>query len=102
MKVGQNGEDSLQRWCGFNVSVSTREGRQHDKVLPEDKTEAASSSYLMRRKHDTAWRLDNIGRSRGGTGEGKERRQHRWTDVNLTGLKIKKIHAVDSTSINGR
>jgi hypothetical protein len=25
-----------------------------------------------------------------------------WTDVNLTGQKIKKIHVVDSVSINGQ
>jgi hypothetical protein len=25
-----------------------------------------------------------------------------WTDVNLIGLKIKRIHVVDSTATNGR
>jgi hypothetical protein len=29
-------EGDLLWWYGFNVSVSDREGRQHDEVLPED------------------------------------------------------------------
>jgi hypothetical protein len=36
-------EDSLRRWCGFNVSVSARERRRGDKALPEDEAEIVSS-----------------------------------------------------------
>ncbi len=34
----------------------------------------------------------------------REKRPHyaSWTETNLIGLKIKKIHAVDSAAINGR
>jgi hypothetical protein len=48
--VGRSEEDSLWQWCEFNASVSTREGRRRDKVLPEDKTETASSSWLNGKK----------------------------------------------------
>jgi hypothetical protein len=41
--VGRSEEGSLRRWCGFNASVSAREGRRRDKALPEDEVEAASS-----------------------------------------------------------
>jgi hypothetical protein len=39
-------EGDWRRWCGFNASVSAREGRRQDKVLPEDEAEAVSSSWL--------------------------------------------------------
>jgi hypothetical protein len=43
-------EGSVQWWCGFNASVSAREGRQRDKVLQEDETDAATSSWLNEKK----------------------------------------------------
>jgi hypothetical protein len=46
MGVGQSLEDSLQRWCGFNASVSARKERRWDKVLPKDEVEAANLSWL--------------------------------------------------------
>jgi hypothetical protein len=46
VRVGQSGEDSLQWWCKFNISVSAREGRRWDKALSKDEAEAASSSWL--------------------------------------------------------
>jgi hypothetical protein len=53
----------------------------------------------MGRKCDTTWRRDDIDRRRGGTEEGKGRRQ---ANANLTGLKMKKIHAIDSAATNRR
>jgi hypothetical protein len=41
---------SLGRWCGFNASVSAREGRQRDEALLEDEAEAVSSSWLNGKK----------------------------------------------------
>jgi hypothetical protein len=46
VEVRRSEEGSLWRWCVFNVSVSTREGRRRDKALSEDETEAASSSWF--------------------------------------------------------
>jgi hypothetical protein len=37
-------EDDRQRWCGFNASILTQEGRRRDEALSEDEPEAASSS----------------------------------------------------------
>jgi hypothetical protein len=53
----------------------------------------------MGRKCDTTWRRGDIDRRRGGTEEGKGRRQ---ANANLTGLKMKKIHAIDSAATNRR
>jgi hypothetical protein len=44
--VGRYREDGRRRWCGFNASVSAREGRRRDKALSEDKAEIASTSLL--------------------------------------------------------
>jgi hypothetical protein len=44
VKVGRSRDGSLQWWCGFNASVSTREGRRRDKVLPKDEAVVVSSS----------------------------------------------------------
>jgi hypothetical protein len=43
--VERSEEGSLRRWCRFNASVSTREGRR-DKALPEDEVETARPSWL--------------------------------------------------------
>jgi hypothetical protein len=48
-------EDDRQRWCGFNASILTQEGRRRDEALSEDEPEAASSSWLHREEHVT-WR----------------------------------------------
>jgi hypothetical protein len=39
-------EGSMRLWCGFNDLVSARERRQWKKVLLEDETKAAISSWL--------------------------------------------------------
>jgi hypothetical protein len=39
-------DGSLQRCCGFNASISAREGRQWDETLSEDEAESTSSSCL--------------------------------------------------------
>jgi hypothetical protein len=44
--VERSEEGSLQRWCGFNASVLTREGRRRDKSLLEDEAEVESLSWL--------------------------------------------------------
>jgi hypothetical protein len=44
--VRQSEEGDQQWWCGLNASVSAREGRRCNKVLPEDEANAASSSWL--------------------------------------------------------
>jgi hypothetical protein len=44
--VGRFEEGGRRRWYGFNASVSAREGRQWNEALPNDKAEAASSSWL--------------------------------------------------------
>jgi hypothetical protein len=40
------------RWwcCGFNSSVSAREGRRLNKALPKDEPEAVNSSWLQRKE----------------------------------------------------
>jgi hypothetical protein len=43
-------EGGQRRWCGFNTSVSAREGRRRDEALSEDEAEAASSSWLNGKK----------------------------------------------------
>jgi hypothetical protein len=50
MGVRRFGEGSLQRWCGFNASVSARDRMQWDKALPEDEAEAAILSWLNEKK----------------------------------------------------
>jgi hypothetical protein len=56
----------------------------------------------MRKKHDTTqWRGD-AGQRRGGTEEEKGGDNASWDDANLTGQKIKKIHAIDSFATNRR
>jgi hypothetical protein len=42
VKIERSGEGDRWPWCGFNASVSAREGRRQDEVLPEDEAEAAS------------------------------------------------------------
>jgi hypothetical protein len=74
--VGRSGEGVLQQWCRFNASISTREVRRRNKALPKDEAEAASSSYSMEKKRDTAQQCGDIRRRRGGTEEGKERIRH--------------------------
>jgi hypothetical protein len=54
----------------------------------------------MRKKHDTAQRRGDVGRRRGGTEEEKGGDDASWDDANLTGQKIKKIHAIDSVATN--
>jgi hypothetical protein len=44
VRVGLSGEGGRQRWCGFNASVLTREGRQLDEMLLKDEAEVTSSS----------------------------------------------------------
>jgi hypothetical protein len=44
--VGQSGEGDRRRWCRFNASISAREGRQQEEVLPEDEAGAVSSFWL--------------------------------------------------------
>jgi hypothetical protein len=43
--VEQSGEGSLLWRCGFNASVSAREGRRRDEALPEDESEVANSRF---------------------------------------------------------
>jgi hypothetical protein len=97
------GEGSIRRWCEFNTSVLIREGMRCDKALSEDEAEIVSLYCSMGRKSYTARRRDDIGRRRDDTGEGK---RDETTLISLTqillGRKIKKIHVVDSTSINKR
>jgi hypothetical protein len=72
----QSGEGGLLWWCGFNVSVSGREGRRQDEVLAEDEAgrqRARLGSIGM--KCDTVRRRGDIGQRRGGTEEGKGRRR---------------------------
>jgi hypothetical protein len=33
-----------RQWCGFNASISTREGRWREEALSDDEVEAANSS----------------------------------------------------------
>jgi hypothetical protein len=40
------GKGGWRRWCKFNASVSTQEGRRQDEILLEDEVEAASLSWL--------------------------------------------------------
>jgi hypothetical protein len=47
-------------------------------------------------------RRGDVGQRRGGTGEGKERRQPIGLTRILLSQKIKKIHAIDSAATNGR
>jgi hypothetical protein len=49
-------EGGWQQWCGFNASISAREGRRRDEALPEDEAGAVSSSWLHRKEawHDAA------------------------------------------------
>jgi hypothetical protein len=54
----------------------------------------------MRRKRDTAQRRDDISWRRGRTGEGRD--DVSWADMNFTGPKMKKIHAVNLAAINIR
>jgi hypothetical protein len=56
----------------------------------------------MERKCDTTRWCDDVGRRRDNTGEGKGGDDASWTDANLTGLKINKIHAFDSVDRNER
>jgi hypothetical protein len=44
--VGLSREDGRRRWCEFNASVLTREGRRRDEALLKDEAETASSSWL--------------------------------------------------------
>jgi hypothetical protein len=39
-------EGGLLCWCGFNTSVSARQGRRWDEALPEDEAEAMSLSWF--------------------------------------------------------
>jgi hypothetical protein len=48
--VERSREGSLHRWYRFNVSVSTRDERQRDKILPKDETEVASLPWLNGKK----------------------------------------------------
>jgi hypothetical protein len=53
------------------------------------------------RKCDTVRRREDIGWRRGDAGRGKGGDDADWVDANLTWLKMKKIHVIDSTGING-
>jgi hypothetical protein len=44
--VGLSGEGGRWQLCGFNVSISAREGRRRDKALPKDEMKTACSSWL--------------------------------------------------------
>jgi hypothetical protein len=44
MRVRRSEKGGLWWCCGFNASVSTREGRRQDEALPKDEVEAVSSS----------------------------------------------------------
>jgi hypothetical protein len=48
--VGSSREGGRRWCCGFNTSVSARDGRRRDKVLSKDEAEAASSSWLYEKK----------------------------------------------------
>jgi hypothetical protein len=65
------------------------------------RSQRASHGSMGRKCDTTRWRGD-VGHSRGGTGEGKGGDDVSWVDVNLTGIKMKKIYAVDSVATNGR
>jgi hypothetical protein len=55
----------------------------------------------MRRKCDTVWQCDDVGRRRGAPRKKKGGDDTSWTDVNLTEPKMKKIHTVDLAGTNG-
>jgi hypothetical protein len=42
--VRRSGEGGQRWWCGFNASISAREGRRWDEALLEDDAEVVSSS----------------------------------------------------------
>jgi hypothetical protein len=44
--VRLSGEGGRRRWCGFNASISAREGRQWYEALLEDEVKVASLSWL--------------------------------------------------------
>jgi hypothetical protein len=48
--VGWSVEGGLLRWCEFNASVLTQEGRRRDEALPEDKAGVVSSALLNGKK----------------------------------------------------
>jgi hypothetical protein len=48
--VERSVKGSLQRWCRFNASVSTREKMQQDEELLKDEAGAASSFWLNRKE----------------------------------------------------
>jgi hypothetical protein len=45
-RVRQSVEGDRRQRCGFNASVSPREGRRWDEALSEDEVKAASLSWL--------------------------------------------------------
>jgi hypothetical protein len=100
VRVGWSREDSQLQWCRFNASILARDGRRRDKTLPKNKVEAASSSWLNGTQHG--------GMMTSAGGEAAPRREKggddiTWVYTNLTRPKNeKKIHTVDSVSINGR
>jgi hypothetical protein len=71
--VEQFREDGRSHWCEFNALILAQEERQQDEILPKDEVEAASSS-----------RLNDVGRRRDNTGEGKGGDDASLTDANLT------------------
>jgi hypothetical protein len=73
--------------CGFNTSVSAREGRRQDEALPEDEVEGANSSWFNGKECYTVRQRGNDGWRRGYSREEKGGNDASWADMNFTGLK---------------
>jgi hypothetical protein len=72
--VGRSGEGGQRRWCGFNASVWVERGCDRVKRCWKMKRWQRAHLGSMGRKRDTTRLHDDVGRRRGDTGEGKERR----------------------------
>jgi hypothetical protein len=98
--VGRSREDGRQLWCGFNASVSAREGRLRE-VLPNDEADATSSSWLHGKeaRHGVvAWR-HRLKERRHCGGEMEETIVVGLTRI-LLGQKMKKTYTFDPAATN--
>jgi hypothetical protein len=94
-------EGGLLWWCGFNASVSVREGKRRDEALPKDEAEAVSLSWFNVKEvwHGAVawWRWLEERWHRGGK---REETMPVGLMRILLSQKVKKIHVVDLVASN--
>jgi hypothetical protein len=100
VRVGWSGEDERKWWCEFNVSVLVQEGRSVVRIWS-----GGSEPVLAQWEGSVTW-CSSVTTSVGGDAVPRREKggdDTSWADVKSSlGRQIKKIHAIDSTAINGQ